>query len=175
MLFTPSRRPVMLPIRTILHPTDLSDRSKVAFDLACSLARDYQAKIHVVHVVPQPVIGIWQGVVPPDPYRHQQEIAEKLHQLIATRPEVRAEHRLEVGEPVSETLRAAAEVKADLIVLGTHGWTGLPRLLMGSVAEGIMRGASCPVVTVRTPFPSVVETEKAAAEPRANVLQSAGN
>jgi nucleotide-binding universal stress UspA family protein len=57
------------------------------------------------------------------------------------------------GDPVTEILRAAAEERADFIVLGTHGRTGLTRLLMGSVAENVIRRATCPVLAAKTPMP----------------------
>jgi hypothetical protein len=64
---------------------------------------------------------------------------------------VRVEHRLEEGEPSKEILRVAAEVGCDLIVMGTHGRTGLERLVLGSVAERVLAKARCPVLTLKTP------------------------
>jgi len=66
---------------------------------------------------------------------------------------VRMERRLEQGDATTEILRVAREESADLIVMGTHGRTGLGRLLMGSVAEQVMRRAPCPVLTVKSPVP----------------------
>jgi hypothetical protein len=66
--------------------------------------------------------------------------------------DARAERRLEEGDAVTEILRVAEEAPADLIVLGTHGRTGLARLLMGSVAEQVVRRAPCPVLTVKAPL-----------------------
>ena len=63
------------------------------------------------------------------------------------------EHRLEEGNPVAEILRVARETHCDLIVMGTHGRTGLAHLLMGSVAEQVVRKAGCHVLVVKTPFP----------------------
>jgi nucleotide-binding universal stress UspA family protein len=144
----------MLPIRTILHPTDFSERSLHAFRLACALARDYQARLVVVHVGSPPVIVYGGGVVPPEPQRYEEELREKLHQLQADDPKVRVEHRLTIGgDPSAEILRVAQEVQSDVIIMGTHGWTGLGRLLMGSVAEQVVRKAPCPVLTLRLPFP----------------------
>jgi len=77
---------------------------------------------------------------------------------------VRAERRLAEGDAVEETLRVAQEANADLIVMGTHGWTGLGRLLMGSVAEQVVRRASCPVLTVKAPFPDAAPASQAPAE-----------
>jgi nucleotide-binding universal stress UspA family protein len=67
------------------------------------------------------------------------------------------------GEPYAEILRVAEDDGCDLIVMGTHGRTGLRRLLMGSVAEQVLRQASCPVLTVKTPFPESVSAPEALA------------
>jgi nucleotide-binding universal stress UspA family protein len=153
----------MLPIKTILHPTDFSERSNAAFDLACSLARDYQAKIHILHVAPEPVVGYGQGIVPPETYRYQHVMHEKLDQLVPKDAQVQIQRRLALGDAATEILRLAGEIKTDMIVMGTHGWTGLARLLMGSVAEQVVRRASCPVLTVKTPLPEPVSAPQARA------------
>ena len=75
----------------------------------------------------------------------------ELSRLQPRDPKVRVEHLLQAGEPVEEILRVAREGPCDLIVMGTHGRTGLSRLLMGSVAEAVVRTASCPVVTIKSP------------------------
>jgi nucleotide-binding universal stress UspA family protein len=143
----------VLPIRTVLHPTDLSQRSEHAFQLACALARDYGARLVVVHVwsMPPPMLG---EVVPqPNSGYYPAATEEKLAQLRPPSLSVRVEYRLEEGNAADTILRVANEAKADLIVMGTHGRTGLRRLLMGSIAEQVIRRATCPVVTTRSPFP----------------------
>jgi nucleotide-binding universal stress UspA family protein len=142
----------MLPIHTILHPTDFSERSQSALLLACALGRDYGARLVVLHVAVQPTIVYGEGVVPPDPELLLQEDREQLDRLPVPDANVRALRRLEEGDPATEILRVAGEINASLIVMATHGRTGLERLLMGSVAEQVMRKAPCPVLTVRTPF-----------------------
>jgi nucleotide-binding universal stress UspA family protein len=77
----------------------------------------------------------------------------ELNRLGAPDAQVRVEHRLEEGDAATQILQVAQETGCDLIVLGTHGRTGHGRLMMGSVAEQVLRTASCPVLTVRTPFP----------------------
>src|SRR5262245_59381689 len=144
----------MLPIHTILHPTDFSDRSEYALHLACALARDHGARLIVVHVVPQPVVAYMDGVLPPDPEVVLRESKGLLDRLAVPDPDLPVERRLEEGDPASEVLRVAGEVEANLIVMGTHGRTGLGRLLMGSVAEEVVRRAPCPVLTLKTPFPA---------------------
>jgi universal stress protein A len=142
----------MLPIRIVLHPTDFSDRSENAFRLACALARDYDARLVILHVADLPVLAYGEGVVPPDPEIYQASLRDQLEGLHIPIPGLRVERRFEEGDPPAEILRVADEIGADLIVLGTHGRTGLGRLLMGSVAERVMRKATCPVLTVKTPF-----------------------
>jgi nucleotide-binding universal stress UspA family protein len=143
----------MLPIRTILHPTDFSENSEYAFRLACSLARDYGARLIVAHVA-QPPIYITYGEmekVLQQPVGYKQELETKLAQHRASDPKVCMEHHLLEGNPVEEILNLAEETESNLIFMGTHGRKGLGRLLMGSVAEQIVRKAPCPVLTVRLP------------------------
>jgi len=156
----------MLPIHTILHPTDFSERSALAFRLACALARDYGARLILLHVTAPPLVAYGEGVVIPPTAaeaRHDRE-REELHRLRPADPEVVAEHRLMEGDAVGAILAAARETHADLVVMGTHGRTGLRRLLMGSVAEQVVRRAPCPVLTVRTPFPEAVPAAQPHAE-----------
>jgi nucleotide-binding universal stress UspA family protein len=155
--FTPWREVCsMLPIRTILYPTDFSEHSDYAFQLACSLARDYGACLFVLHVLERPLLA-YTGVMtappsPPPSAEERQAVQEKLHRIEPPDPTTRVEHLLEEGDPATAILQVAQERKCDLIVLGTHGRGGLGRLLMGSVAEQVVRKASCPVLTVRTPL-----------------------
>jgi nucleotide-binding universal stress UspA family protein len=135
----------MLPIQTILHPTDFSERSGYAFQLACSLARDRGARLIVLHAMPVPLVQEKRG--------YREEMARELNRLGAPDAQVRVEHRLEEGDPATQILRVAQESGCDLIAMGSHGRTGLDRLLMGSVAEQVVRGAFCPVLTVKAPFP----------------------
>jgi nucleotide-binding universal stress UspA family protein len=139
----------MLPIRKILHPTDFSDHSRTAFDLACALARDYGAELLILHVNRATPIYAPDGIVVGVPVEEPYELRGKLAQLRPEDPRVKAEHKLVDGDPAEQILKAAPGM--DLIVLGTHGTTGLARLLMGSVAETVLRNAPCPVLTVRTP------------------------
>ncbi|MDB5313679.1 MAG: universal stress protein [Gemmataceae bacterium] len=155
----------MLAIRRILHPTDFSDLSRPAFELACSLARDYAADLLVLHVLPPALIVAPNGVAVTGPTDETDRVRERLEAIRPTDPRVTIGHRLAEGNPVGEILRAAQDAKADLIVMGTHGHTGLSRLLMGSVAEGVMRKAPCPVLTARAPSPSGQAPEPEAAAP----------
>jgi nucleotide-binding universal stress UspA family protein len=143
----------MLAIRSILHPTDFSLYSENAFQLALSLARDYGARLAVVHVAPPPLAVYGDGLYAPLPVHFDEGLREKLNEVAAKAGEVPLEKKLYEGDPATEILHAAREFKSDLIVLGTHGRTGLGRLLMGSVAEQVVRKAPCPVLTVKVPLP----------------------
>jgi nucleotide-binding universal stress UspA family protein len=143
----------MLPIRTILHPTDFSGPSADALAVAVSLAGDHGALLMLLHVIGRPVFVDGTGLIPFDPASYRDEMRDKLDQLALRASGVRLEQRLAQGDAAREILHAAEETKCDLIVLGTHGWTGLRRLLMGSVAEEVVRKAPCAVLTVGAPRP----------------------
>jgi nucleotide-binding universal stress UspA family protein len=141
----------MLPAHTILFPTDFSENTRHAFSLACSLARDCGARIVVLHVTPPP-LSHERLEADRDPEEYYGVLWKALRQIHAADENVPVEHRLEEGEPATQILRVAKETKAGLIVMGTHGRTGLGRLLLGSVAEWVLRQAPCPVLTVRIPI-----------------------
>jgi nucleotide-binding universal stress UspA family protein len=141
----------MVPFQTILCPTDFSDCAREAFHLACSLARQHGARLIVLHVVDvlygkQTYAGIGVEVRPAD---YPKRALERLKEWRAPYPEVQVEYLVTEGDPVEEILREAAAKKADGIVIGTHGLTGLRRVILGSIAEQVLRRAPCPVVTTR--------------------------
>jgi nucleotide-binding universal stress UspA family protein len=148
----------MLPMRTILVPTDFSCLSANAFAIAASLAREAGARVILLHVLGEPSFAEETGLIPYEPEMHRDEVLDKLEQQAAHCPGLRLQRRLVQGKPVPEILRAAHQSKCDLIVMGTHGETGLRRLLMGSVAEGVARKAPCPVISVRTSIPQEAAT-----------------
>lgn len=146
----------MLPFQTILCPTDFSDCARKAFHLAGSLARFHGARLILVHSIdvqygPHGYGAVMVEVRPAD---YPRQMFEALKQLQPPYPEVRVEHVLAEGRPGTEILRVAQERGCDLIVMGTHGRTGLMSLLMGSVTEEVLRQAPCPVLTVRSPTDS---------------------
>jgi nucleotide-binding universal stress UspA family protein len=143
----------VFPIRKILHLTDYSDASRPAFELACALTRDFGAELVICHVSPPPIIAAGEGVAFDFPTGEGEQMAARLAQLKPDDERIRVTRKLFRGDPASEILKLADEVKAALIVMGTHGRDGLFRLLMGSVAEGVMRKAPCSVVTVKAPAP----------------------
>jgi nucleotide-binding universal stress UspA family protein len=141
----------MLPIRTILHATDFSENSAFAFRVAASLARDHGARLLLLHVVEEPVIPYGGVMTPPPPSTAAADAKEQLLRIKPRDPRVKMEHLLLIGEPATAICQAARDHNCDVIVMGTHGRTGLGRVLMGSVAEQVVRKASCPVLTMKTP------------------------
>ena len=141
----------MVAIQTLLHPTDFSDRSEYALKIACSLARDYDAALVVLHVAHVPPVVGGEGLLPPSPDEIRAEADDRLQGLEISDMGIRVERRLELGDPVTVILHVAKEIGADVIVMGTHGRTGLGRLLMGSVAEQVVRRSECPVLTISHP------------------------
>jgi universal stress protein A len=146
------REIAMLPMHTILHPTDFSETAEGAFPLACSLARDHGARLIVLHVYPPP-LGHDEVIARRQPEAYEKPFWSALRRVRTDDAKIDIEHRLVEGDAAAEILRVAQEADCDLIVMGTLGRTGLPRLLMGSVAEKIVRRASCPVLTVKVPSP----------------------
>lgn len=157
----------MIPIHTILCPIDFSEHSGYALPLVAALTRDYHARLVLLHVVHAPVVAYGEGLIPDDPEELRAEARARLDSLQVPCADLVAERRLAEGDPAEEIVRAAAEISADLIVMSTHGRTGLGRVLMGSVAEHVARRATCPVLTVRGRFSPVTEAEleKSAEEP----------
>jgi nucleotide-binding universal stress UspA family protein len=147
-------------IQTILHPTDFSENARPAFEAACALARDYQATLLLLHVM-APSVSPLMAAPPADPSRPVE--SQKRHPRLpwpkAPDSPIRIEHRLAEGDPPEEILRLAGTFVCDLIVMGTHGKTGLKRLLTGSVAEAVLRRARCPVMVVKPPYPLTPGTE----------------
>lgn len=141
-------------INRILVATDFSPDSEAALEFASSLASAEKAALVIVHIddtTPGLVFGdVGYGFVP-----EVDAIArEEYHHLLATAPKctgVPFEHRFLRGCAAESILYLAEAEHVDLIVIGTHGKTGLSRLLMGSVAEALMRRAKCPVLTVKQP------------------------
>jgi nucleotide-binding universal stress UspA family protein len=151
----------MLPAHTILFPTDLSELAAPAFELACALARDEGARLVVLYVVPPPSTH-GEVVARRQPDGFYEGLWRQLRELHAPEGDVRVEPRLEEGDAVEEILRVAREVHAGIIVMGTHGRGGLSRLVLGSVAEQVLRRADCPVLTVKVPAAAAVSTSEQA-------------
>jgi len=156
----------MIKLQRILMATDFSAYSQEALDYAIYLAKSLKAELYLLHVFEIPHFS-HTGVSPSiQPEVHKwieqvgQEESKKLEALVE---EVR-QHGVKVsgifqeGKPFVVILKTAGKIEADLLVLGTHGRTGMTHILMGSVAEKVVRQASCPVFTVR---PKAFVTQKA--------------
>lgn len=143
--------------KTILLGTDCSPAGKQALVVATSLARDTGARLIIAHVSESELHPVGE-LFNEEPKATPKETAQ-LEAILPTDSSVVYEHRLLFGEPGSvsvvkpadELLKLAREAHVDMIVIGTHGRSGLGRMLIGSVAEQVVRGATCPVVTVKTP------------------------
>lgn len=126
--------PALLGIRHILFPTDFSEASRRAGEFAAALARQCGARLSVVYVVPP--------VTDPSPSRGLAAFATEVAPGLPVETEVLS------GVPARQILAYARRRGVDLIVMGTHGRTGVSRTLLGSVAEAVVRRAPCPVLTV---------------------------
>jgi nucleotide-binding universal stress UspA family protein len=144
--------------KRICCPIDFSDASRGAMEVAADLARRFGADLVLLHAYPIPGYTFPDGSVVASPkmmqdladqaQRHLEEWRVEAERLVGA-PRVTAETA--VGEPAVEILAAARSRGADLVVMGTHGRTGLQHALMGSIAERVVRRAHCPVLTVRPP------------------------
>ena len=173
----PEKRIPQPLFRTIVFAADFSDRSREAFDVACLMARVEAARLIVLHVIePLPVneamVGFGEmGVplfVPEERPSDSDALMKTLRETYTPGHALAVEYRITEGDVAAEVLRLAEETKCDLIAMGTHGRTGLERLIVGSVAETVMRKAHCPVLTVRSP--SSARTPAADRNPPAAVI-----
>jgi nucleotide-binding universal stress UspA family protein/quercetin dioxygenase-like cupin family protein len=142
-----------LAIRTILHPTDLSAESDFAFSVACWLAEEYAARLILLHVIPPSSLPL-PGARPFNPLEtaeFQETVKGQFAWPQPANQRLSVEHRVAEGDPPQEILDLAQQTRCDLIVMGTQGRSGLKRVLLGSVAEEVLRSAGCPVLTAKTP------------------------
>ena len=143
-----------MKIKNILVPVDFSDSSDFSMAFAVKLAQEYDAELHLVHVYDEvftPTDGGFSSAPIPDiPPIDMEEERARLDMVIPPKA-VRFRRQFLVGDPADMLVRYADENEADLVVMGTHGRTGLRRLVMGSVAEAVVRRAHCPVITVKQP------------------------
>ena len=146
--------PRVLGIQRILVPIDFSAPAEKALRYAVSFARQFDAKITLIHVRPVPYYPAEMGGIPtvfpinePPAEKVQARLDAVVKRLVP--PEMRARTLLRVGAAYDEICKAARDAKVDLIVIATHGHTGLTHMLLGSTAERVVRHASCPVLVVR--------------------------
>lgn len=135
----------MIRVKKVLYPTDFSSYSNQAYFHALGLAETYGAGLTVVYVYTPGSEGP-DGVGADRRYWKTQ-----LEQIRPANPKIPVSHVMLEGDPAGEIVRYAADAGADVIVIGTHGRTGVDRLMMGSVAEKVMRDAPCSVLVVKLP------------------------
>ena len=146
----------MIRLQRILAPTDFSEYGEVALRYACEFAARFGAELHLLNVAQSPLY------LAPDPTllvgaaaelgeQWKAEAANQLDQLPLPVQLPVVVRVVREGPPVVEIVRYARENDVDLIVIGTHGRSGLSHVFLGSVAENVVRKASCPVLTVRHP------------------------
>jgi universal stress protein A len=145
----------------ILVPTDFSTAGRTALEMATSLAKGRGASLLIVHVEEPPTAygggELYYGIDEPSKADLQRMLAE----VVPSDSKVPHEHRLVMGSPATAIMHMAEKEGAELIVMATHGRTGMFRLLMGSVAEEVVRKAKCPVLTVKA---AVAKPARAAAK-----------
>lgn len=155
-------------ISSILVPTDFSAASELALDYAITLADRFGASVHLLHVVEDPFAA---GVLGPEVYigastsvrdKLIDQAADRLARLVAPADRVRLQvtSEVRVGFPAASICEVADGRRCDLIVMGTHGRTGMAHLLLGSVAEKVVRQAPCPVMTLRSQAVAAMEAER---------------
>lgn len=153
----------MINLKTILVPSDFSECSDAALRYGLELARRFDAELHLLHVVQDPATQPWaaEGLSLPlfevvD--RWQAEARQRLANAVPVADAHRVTVLVTLATPYQEILRYAGENAMDLIVMGTHGRGGVSHLLLGSIAEKMVRHAPCPVLTVRYPQHGFLET-----------------
>lgn len=149
-----------MDIKTILVPTDFSEYAAYAYQWALGLAAVGKAKVILFHATPPiPALAFPESVYYPDLAKLERDMiadAEKQLTEFAAKKGMSAvpvETRVSMGEAVWEICKVAEETHADLIVMGSHGRTGLSHVFLGSVAERVVRHAPCPVLVARLPKP----------------------
>ena len=146
----------MINLKTILVPTDFSEYSNNALNYGCALSEKFGSELHLLHVLQDLVAMVPEpGLAFPPPGNYMQELQQSSEQALNDLPPAGWGHGPAIvrttrnGPPFVEIVRYARENEIDLIVIGTHGRGGLAHMLLGSVAEKVIRKASCPVLTVR--------------------------
>ena len=145
---------MFISIRSILFPTDFSDTAKEAQQYAMALADRFGAELHLLHVVPlvMPYADVSTSWAMPDVDMQPQVEAAEKRLALELGPqwaeERRTVHTVVVGYVVEEIVKYSKDRNIDMIVIGTHGRTKLSHLLLGSVAEKLVRLATCPVLSV---------------------------
>ena len=142
------------PYQKILCPLDFDENSSNALEKAVEIARHFKAAIFLIHAVPL-VAQFGEVPLPVDLYQDQQRAALAKLNEIASQKLSDIEHKTAVytGDVAGSILQAVDQFQPDLLVLATHGRTGLAHFVLGSIAEAVVRRASCPVLTIRSEKP----------------------
>jgi universal stress protein A len=144
--------PLQFKISTILVPVDFSECAQTAVRYALGMAAQFDSEVTLVHVVEQIIYpGDW--MYPPLAMsdfagEKRDEVLQKMQALVHE-PNAKVNYVVRVGRAWQEVTELAKESNADVLIIATHGYTGLKHVLLGSVAEKIIRHAPCPVLTVR--------------------------
>ena len=146
----------MLAIRKILVPTDFSDCSEAALAYGRHMAQAFGASLHVLHVVQDPYTQPWAAEAFPAPLgdllvQWEEQARARMVDSLPEAERASTTVATQIGSPFFEIVRYAQDEHIDLVVLGTHGRGPLGHMLLGSVAEKVVRKAPCPVLTVRHP------------------------
>jgi universal stress protein A len=136
-----------IPFQKILCPVDFEQNSLLALEFGAKLAEHENAMVYVLHVVSLPTVLPKQ----PEPWKDWERIAKARLDEIATEklPNVRFDTKVVTGDAAAEIVKTADDLQADLIVMATHARSGMPRLLMGSVTEHVLKESRCPVTVIR--------------------------
>jgi nucleotide-binding universal stress UspA family protein len=156
-------------VHKILVPLDFSDYSRKALAYAVAFARQFGAKVALIHVVEPRVYPVDTVIIPPAmedatvvAVEAARESIANIRNSIELPPGMVDEPLVVVGRPYVEIAEEAQRVKADLIIMATHGYTGFKHVYLGSVTERVVRHAPCPVLVVREPEREFVELAKVA-------------
>ena len=151
----------MIQFSKILVPTDFSVHSDNALRFGCALAERFGAELHVLHVFEDPIERAkedgFTSVINDELQRAQETFKDGTNKKLEKLPglewqkKINTVREMRAGYPYVEIIQYAKQSFIDLIVMGTHGRTGIPHLLLGSVAEKVVRNAPCSVLTVRDP------------------------
>ena len=144
-------------IKRVLVPVDFSDYSKNALTYAINFAKHFNAELHLINVV-EPVIyppdfSMGQIAIPSVDLEMDKRAKEELENLSKKQipSGITTKIVVKTGKPFIEIIETAAEIDADLIIIATHGHSGVEHILFGSTAEKVVRKAPCPVLTLREP------------------------
>jgi nucleotide-binding universal stress UspA family protein len=156
MRYPSRRKDIAMASQRFLVPIDFSDYANQALDYAINLAGKLEARLTLLHVIQSvPLGGVDMGVTLPYTYLQdlEAEIMQSMQSHLARVTAAGLEGEIVVvhGVPFHEIVETAKMHKVDLIVMGTHGHTGLQHILLGSVAEKVVRLAPCPVLVARQP------------------------